>query len=165
MGAWQAWEDRGMRLPVLVAAPLAAAVLTVVPAVAQQPQEVPDASITDGSAQRALDAAKARWKAKGPRSYTMRVRRSCFCPPPYTSPHTVVVRGGRITRAHEAVRDVATVPRLFRVVQRAIDGKAVRLTVRYDATRGVPRSIAVDQSFMIADEEQALTVDRFKRLR
>ena len=126
---------------------------------------MPDASITDGSAQKALTAARARWKAKGPRSYTMRVRRSCFCAPPYTSPHTVVVRGGRIVRAHEAVRDVATVPRLFRVVQRAINSKAVRLSVRYDSTRGFPRSIAIDQSFMIADEEQAFTVDRFKRLR
>jgi hypothetical protein len=153
-----------MRPRAILTTAAAAAVLAVVPAVAQAPQEVPDPSITDGSAQKALDAAKAKWRARGPRSYTMRVAHTCFCPLQYTRPHTVVVRNGRIVKAGTEARPHATVPRLFRIVQEAIDGKVVRLEARYDTKRGFPRLISVDVSMRIADEEQAYQVDRFSRL-
>ncbi len=146
-----------------VAVGLAIATLAAVPAGAQQGPQT-DVAILDGSAQKALDAARAKWKAKGPRSYQMRVRHQCFCPPQYTKPRTVVVRGGRIVKAADEVRDVATVPRLFRIVQRAIDDKVVNLDVRYDAKRGFPVSVFVDRSLMIADEEQGYGADRFKQL-
>lgn len=58
---------------------------------------------------------------------------------------------------------VATVPRMFRVIQKAIDGRVVGLTALYGA-RGVPKSIAIDVSGMILDEESAYSIDRFVKL-
>jgi hypothetical protein len=149
---------RHLVLAVLVAGAAAA------PAGAQLPPSGTDSDIASGKAQKALDAAKAKWKAKGASSYQMVVRRSCFCPVQITRPHTVVIRHGKIARADENVRDFATVPRLFRIVQKAIDKKVQNLDVSYDATRGFPRAIFVDTSLQIADEEQGYGASRFKRL-
>jgi hypothetical protein len=144
-----------------------AAVFTVLlaaaPAAAQAPEPV-DPSITAANTQKALDAAKAKWKTYGARSYQMVVRRSCFCPEQYTRPRKVVVRGGKIVKAAAEVRDFATVPRLFRIVQSAITRKVASLSVSYDAKRGFPTSIFVDTSQQIADEEQGYGVTSFKRL-
>ncbi len=49
-------------------------------------------------------------------------------------------------------------------MQAAIDARVALLTVRYDR-RGLVTSLYVDTSFMIADEERGVTVDRFRRLR
>lgn len=129
------------------------------------PRDAPDPRIADGSAQRDLDAARERWRSLGVRSYRMRVRLSCFCPRETTRPRTVVVRGGRIGRGIPLpARAYASVPRLFARVQRAIDDRVAQLDVTYGARDGVPRSIAVDVSRMIADEEMGATIDRFRRL-
>lgn len=133
------------------------------PAHAQEPPTT-DQSILDGSAQKALDAAKAKWKAKGTSSYRWVVRRSCFCPVQYTRPHTVTIRRGKIVKAAGEVRDFATVPRMFRIVQKAIDRKVQNLDVTYDRTRGFPRSIFVDTSLQIADEEQGYGASKFRRI-
>jgi len=145
---------------------LSTAVGAVTWAVAQMPPaHTPDPAISDGSAQRALDAAKVRWRSNGPASYRFRVGRSCFCPAEYRDPRTVVVRGGRPVRPPEQFKDVATIPRLFRVVRRAIDDGAAHLTVRYDSRYGYPRAISIDSRELIADEEQSYTVDRLVALK
>jgi hypothetical protein len=149
---------RASVITVLMVAAIAAA-----PAGAQQPNPV-DPDITDGTAQRQLDAARAKWKAKAPGSYQMRVQRSCFCPTQYTKARTVVVRGGKIARAAEEVRDFATVPRLFKIVQNAIKAKVSVLLVDYDAKRGFPRKVRVDTSLQIIDEEQDYRASLFKAL-
>ena len=132
--------------------------------IAQAQPPAVDPAIADGSAQRALDAARAKWKAKGPRSYRFVVRHSCFCPTAYTRPYTVVVRNGKIVRASKYVRDVATVPRLFKIVASAIAQKVVNLDVTYDTARGFPRMIFVDRSLQIADEEQGYGASLLRRL-
>jgi len=122
-----------------------------------------DPGILDGSKQRRLDAARRSWKAVGVRSYSYVVRLSCFCPP---RPGTrMVVRNGTPASGTPAgMREVATVPRLFRTIQRAIDRKVAAIDVRY-GRRGVPSSISIDQSGMIADEESYYTISRFTVLR
>jgi hypothetical protein len=120
-----------------------------------------DPSIADGSAQGALDAARAHWRATGIRSYRFRVRSECFCPPAFRRPESIVVRRGRPVRPPAHLRVVASVPRLQRTVQDAIDDRVGGLSVRY-GRRGVPRRIAIDRSRMIADEEVGYVVDRFR---
>ena len=126
-----------------------------------------DPSIADGTAQQQLDAARQRWQAAHIRHYHFSVERVCFCPPSFRGPATIVVRD-RVALAPPAEFDeVATVPRLHGIVQKAIDDRVERLTVAYDA-RGVPLSISIDRSSMIADEEVAyrvtgFTVDRPRR--
>ncbi len=147
-----------------LAVALAAAALLATPAAAQGPPTDPDADITNGNAQRALNAAKARWKAKGPRSYRMVIQRRCFCPVQYTRPRTVRIHGGKLVTNVGELRDIATVPRLFRKIQKAIDDKVQNLDVTYDKTRGYPRDVFVDVSLMIADEEQGFGARSLKRL-
>ncbi len=119
-------------------------------------------NITDGSAQQRLDAARARWKAEGFRSYSEQVDLSCFCAS--TPARTVRVHGGRLAGANVAyLREVATIPRQFRVIQNAIDDRVSALRVRY-GTRGHPVSISIDPSTFIADEESYYTTKRLRRL-
>ena len=124
------------------------------PTAQEQPAKV-DPSITDGSAQRALDAARERWRAAAVRSYSVGVRRSCFCP--QTKVVRVVVRGGVLARSTpEDVRAFATVPRQFALVQKAIDGRYAALSARY-GSRGNPVAINLDPVAMVADEETYYT--------
>ena len=131
-------------------------------AVASAPSQTPDPSITDGSLQRKLDGARASWKAGRLHSYRYEIRRRCFCPPQKT--RVVVVRGDRARAFPSAMNDVATVPRLFRLIQRAIDDGVVELNVSY-GSRGVPRSIFRDGSANVADDEFGYAVSRFTSLR
>ncbi len=155
-----------MRSRSLIVALLAATALGGLPAAHAQspgPGERPDPAIADGSAQRALTKARARWKAANARSYRVRVALSCFCPEDVRRPRTITVRNGIPRTPPSHLRDVATVPRMFRTIQRAIDRRVAGLTVAY-GPRGVPRSISIDVSRMIADEESFYTIDRFTRL-
>jgi hypothetical protein len=141
---------------------LAAASLAVAgPAGAQEPPNPPDPYIVAGDAQQALDKARAKWKAAKIRSYRYEARRMCFCPT--TGWHVVNVRGGVPSKqVHSDVKDIATVPRLFRQIQRAIDRRAHDLTVTY-ATHGVPAKVSIDTYENVIDEEQYFTIRKFAR--
>ncbi|MCW3017095.1 MAG: hypothetical protein JWO02_4187 [Solirubrobacterales bacterium] len=146
-----------------IGAVLAGALTASAGAQSPAPGEAPDPGIADGSAQRALDAARARWTAAHVSSYRVRVAHGCFCPPQYTRPRTITVRGGVPRRPPAHLKDVATVPRMFRRIQGSIDDGVAGLAVTYGA-RGVPRSITIDVSRRIIDEEAYYTIDRFVRL-
>jgi len=130
-------------------------------AVAQSPQPNPvDPGIANGTKQAKLDGAKRSWKAARVSNYSYEISRQCFCP--VQKPGKAVVRNGRLIRYPQGLKDVATVPRLFRTIQRAIDAKSTRLTVTY-GKRGVPSSIYIDSKAYIADEEAGYTIKRFTR--
>lgn len=130
------------------------------PAPAQPPPERVDPGIEDGSAQRALDAARERWRDAGSSSYRYRLRLACFCQG--VRFETIVVRRGRPVRAPAHLRHAATVPRLHRIVQEAIDDRSASLEVSY-GRHGVPRTIAIDRSVALADDELTYDVRRFRR--
>lgn len=161
---------RSRAVPLLAAVALAAA---AAPAAAQRttdppadPTDGPDPGIVNGSAQRALDAARARWSASGTRSYRMRIGLRCFCPPPRGGSPTVRVRAGRsVGKVPSTVRPYATVPRQFARVQEAIDARVAQLTVAYATGTGRPTSFYVDRDRRIADEELGVDADRFRRER
>jgi hypothetical protein len=147
------------RLVLLLTLLLATA--AAVPAAAQEAPNPPDPAIVDGSAQRALDRARAKWKAAKIGSYRYEARRQCFCPT--TGWHVVNVRNGvPSARVHADVKDIATVPRLFRQIQRAIDRRAHDLTVTY-STHGVPKKLTIDTYANVIDEEQYFSIRGFKR--
>jgi hypothetical protein len=142
---------------------LCAATLAVAsgPVAAQEPPNPPDPYIVGGDAQQALDKARAKWKSAKIGSYRYEARRTCFCPT--SGWHVVNVRKGVPSKqVHSDVKDIATVPRLFRQVQRAIDAKAHDLTVTY-ASHGVPAKISIDTYENVIDEEQYFTIRGFKR--
>ena len=149
-----------MRALLLLSLVLAAAA-PAAPALAQEPPNPTDPAIADGSAERALQRARAKFKRAKLRTYDFEARRMCFCPT--SGFHKVRVRGNRLRGTpHPDVREIATVPRLFRVIQKAIDAKAHKLTVRY-GTYGVPKQISIDRIENVVDEEQYFTIRRFKR--
>lgn len=140
---------------------LVALALAVLPAPASAADDVADPSITDGSAQRALDAARSRWRAHGPADYTYRTRLSCFCTTESLKPHTFVVRNRKPRhRPPKGLKGLATGWRLFKLVQDAIDEKVDGLTVKY-RKNGLLKEIDVDQYKPAADDEYAYSVDRF----
>ena len=152
-----------MRVALLIASIL----LLAAPAAGQSPtpaptfpQDDPDPAIANGSAQRALDAARRHWRRASIHNYRFEFERQCFCAP--RGPVVLFVRNDRPVDPPSALRDVATVRRLHRVVQRAIDREVADLSVRYDR-RGVPRSIGIDGHRMIADDEVGYSVERFWR--
>ena len=126
------------------------------------PPNPPDSHIADGSLQRALDDAQRRWKAAGVRSYRYEIERSCFCG--RQTLRLVIVRGGVIKRHPPGMKSVATIPRLFGLIQGAIDGGASRITATY-GKRGVPREIYVDRVLYVSDEETGYSTRRFTPLK
>ena len=151
------------RLLILLAFALAAGGASALPAAAQsdRPPATPDPSIADGSAQRALVTARARWNRLKIRSYDYEVKTTCFCR--YTGWVDVKVRNRLASkRSKAAAGELASVSRLFRVIQRAIDAKAHKLSVRYGA-RGVPVEVFMDSIQYVADDEWGFDVRRFRR--
>jgi hypothetical protein len=149
------------------ALPLVLVLLMAAPAAAQgpgpgpsRPREKPDASIRDGSAQRALDRARKRWRKAGIHNYRFTISRSCFCP--IGDAPVIFVRDDRPVKVAAEWRSLATVRRLQRRVQEAIDQGVAGLVVRYDK-RGIPREISIDQFANAADDEVSYGIEHFWR--
>ena len=123
-----------------------------------------DPSIIDGSAQRRLDNARRTWRKHGPASYGYRVQLSCFCTAESTRPRDFVVRHRRPVHPPKGWKHVATMSRLFKQVQEAIDDRADHLTVKY-RRNGSLKLLSVDPEEMTFDEEYQYTVSRFRKLR
>lgn len=122
--------------------------------------------------QKNLDAAKALWNKAAKNSYTLQQTRSCFCMPDSIRPISFDVVNGTIQTGSVAYADASggkltdemlsrgglyTVNAAFDYIQEAINERADNIDVEYDATTGYPKSIYVDRSHMIADEELGLT--------
>ena len=111
-----------------------------------------------------VDAARARWDAAGMDSYTLTLRRSCFCPAPDdTGPFEVTVRDGAVALVTlDGVRVDAergeTVEGLFAQIEGAYDQGAVVVDVAFDERWGYPTRIQIDESYQIADEEVGYAV-------
>ena len=119
----------------------------------------PTQSITDGSAQRKLDRARERWRKARLHNYRFQLTRHCFCPP---TSWVLFVRGGAPVRAPAEATKVATVRRLHRRIQDAINERVAGLAVRYDK-RGMPRSLFIDGQQLVADDEIGYEVEHFWR--
>jgi hypothetical protein len=153
------------RLAVALAAAALVAPPTTATAAAPTQSHPPDPSITNGSAQRKLNAARRKWNRHRPHSYTYRLRLACFCGEDSVRPHTFVVRSGDPDDPPKRWKYAATAKRLFRLVQRAIDERPDHLRVRYREKNGLLKELSVDREANAADEEYAYFVDRFHRLR
>lgn len=106
-----------------------------------------------------LNQAERRWEEKGVLNYTYRIRRICFCSREFTRKVTISVQNGKSRNTPRAYRDVNKVEKLFEVIRDGLDAEI--LEARYRSGTGVPRSIYIDRSFMIADEEIGYEITRF----
>jgi hypothetical protein len=153
---------RSITLAAVLACALAAVPVALVQG-APYPGKTTDPTITSGAKQRALTNARKTWKAQGAPNYTFALSVNCFCPPT-TSVKIVVRRGVPTAKTPKNLRDVATVPRLFKAIQDAIDRKVAKLVVTY-GKRGVPKNIFIDSDDRIADEEIGYLVREFAPLK
>jgi len=122
-----------------------------------------DPNIANGTLQHKLDGARKRWKAAHVGSYRYEIKVSCFCPPAEKR-NVFTVKGGVAKTYPSGYRSLATVPRLFKTIQGAIDDDVANLNVSY-GKRGVPVSIYIDRAYNIADEEQGYAIEHFTRLK
>jgi hypothetical protein len=123
-----------------------------------------DPSIADGSAQYKLNDARQTWRRIGPKSYSYRLQLYCFCKSDSLRPRTFVVRKGKPRHPPKGWKKEATVPRLFKLVQEAIDHGVDGLQVEY-RPNGALEQLSVDRYARAVDDEYQYTVDRFRRLR
>jgi hypothetical protein len=121
-----------------------------------------DPHIADGTLQHKLDSARKKWKAAHVGSYRYEIKVICFCPPAQAEVFTV--KKGAPTKYPSGHKSLASVPRLFKTIQGAIDDDVANLNVTY-GKRGVPTSIYIDRSQQIADEEVGYDVKRFTPLK
>ena len=133
------------------------------PAAAADPQPVqPFVPGTDEDPD--LSAAWQEWRSRGIDDYVITVRETCFCV--RTDPVETVVRDDRTARVTRGDRRLKAsrgwwVDELYALI-RSAQADAERVEVEW-TRRGIPASIAIDPSSMIADEETYYTV-RLRRL-
>ena len=110
-----------------------------------------------------LEAARERWDVGRPESYAITYRIDCFCPPDQRI--TVVVDATDIV-AFESDAELSlpqlTVDDMFDVIQEALEGPVASVFTEYEPTLGYPTTYFIDESEMIADEEQGVTVEIFE---
>lgn len=128
----------------------------------QAPPGVDD-SIENGTAAAALAAAREKWRKHGLRSYRFRQSLICFCATQYTRARKIVVRRGRPVHPPQFHKPYATAERLFKTIEGAIRRRISGLRVSY-GKNGFPRSIAMDPSDRIADEELTIVSTTLRRL-
>ena len=128
------------------------------------PAAAVDPAIEDGSARTELNAAIERWFVYDVDDYRFRQSIGCFCPQTVTEPRTLRVRNGKPVRRRKYHKPYDTVIKLFGVIDQAIKDEVDELNVTYGKV-GLPRSIYIDRSRMIADEELGLTNTRLRRLK
>ncbi len=118
-----------------------------------------------------LGTARMRWVNQLPSSYSFTWTQSCDCLSDMTRPIRITVASGQITSAvfaddQQVVgepirRNLQTIDGVFDEIQAALDQDAEEVTVDFDPTRGYPRSVFVDYSRQVADEELILQISNF----
>ncbi|RYB88831.1 hypothetical protein EUA06_18790 [Nocardioides glacieisoli] len=131
---------------------------TAAPAAAADPQPV-QPFVPGINEEPDLSTAWQKWQAKGIDDYVITVRESCFCV--RTQPVETVIRNDRTVRVTRGDRRLKasrgwSMDELYSLI-RSARTEAERVDVEW-TPRGVPSSIAIDPSTMVADEETYYTV-------
>jgi hypothetical protein len=112
-----------------------------------------------------LEAAATRWTDAAYAAYSFTLERRCFCLPASQGPWTVTVIVGEasVVDATGEAPDPSfvdgvplTIDALFAFLRMQLD--ADDFTVSYDPVTGAPLEVAIDPSFMMADEETGFLV-------
>ncbi|AUB42817.1 hypothetical protein COO91_08963 [Nostoc flagelliforme CCNUN1] len=119
-----------------------------------------------------LEFNRRFWNQQNISNYSYELSNSCFCIGDARGPVVIEVRNGQTTSITsvatgqavnpEFFQNYNTIPKLFDVIQDAINRKAFSLNVRYNARFGYPTQIDIDYNSQIADEERYLTIENFK---
>ena len=119
--------------------------------------------LEDDQDRRELLAARRQWRAQALTSYDFRYQNVCFCVTDHTAPVRLEVRNGAISGAvrldtgqrlgTETFSRYRTVDGIFDLIDQSIDEDAAQVDATYEASRGYPLSVYIDQDQRVADEE------------
>jgi len=122
-----------------------------------------------------LKANRQLWNQQKLTNYRFTFSRSCFCVPKAIQPVVITVRNGRVASITavnnnepvdaELFQQYNTVPKLFGIIEDAINRKAANITVKYDPKFGYPTQINIDYDQQMADEELYLTISNLEPLK
>ncbi len=164
-----------MRLPLVLSTGILIFLgLNIPPVMSQNSVQIVQAQKSNNLNSRRLRLNRNLWNRQNISSYKYTLSKSCFCTPEARGPVVILVRNGKtisITSVAtgkpanpEFFQNYNTIPKLFDVIQDAIDRKASSLNVQYNQKLGYPTQINIDYNSQIADEELYLTIENFKKL-
>ncbi|MCW5317269.1 hypothetical protein GTQ43_26730 [Nostoc sp. KVJ3] len=164
-----------MRLPIIISTVLLLSGGFNLPAMPQTPTETVKSPANNNLNLRRLNFNRRLWNQANISNYRYTFSNGCFCIPDARGPVVIEVRNGQTTSitsvaTHQPVNPqyfekYKTIPKLFNVIQDAINRNAFSLNVRYNPKLGYPTQIDVDYDSQIADEEIYLTIDNFQEIK
>jgi hypothetical protein len=133
----------------------------------QPPVEIANSSVSNNLDQRRLNFNRRLWEKRNISNYRYTFSNGCFCIPDARGPVIIEVRNGKkplITSVAtgqpvdnpEFFNKYNTIPKLFNVIQDAINRRAFSLDVNYNPRLGYPTQINVDYNAQIADNDNFL---------
>ena len=134
----------------------------------------PPAAQTLALTQQTLDKYRQQWQQANIRHYEYVFQRGCFCPSDVRAEVLIEVKDGKVLNAnnHKSRRMIAdhlslnrqTVDYFFSKIQAAIDSKAEKIEVKYNAQYGYPENVFIDYRKRLADEELRLSAKNLRIL-
>jgi hypothetical protein len=133
-------------------------------------------TLTACAGQTALRENQQKWAAQNVTHYKFEVTIGCNCPWRSLMPLKIEVKDGQVvsmtdkdgqpTSANYAATfsKAASLENLFTILDQAI-GSASKVTVEYDPDYGYPKSIVIDYSKMVSDDEIGYYVKNFEVLK
>ena len=114
----------------------------------------------------------SQWESSRPESYSFTLQRDGYIAGDARKSVDLTIKGNTIVDARFSDGSKAAVPEynqlnindLFKTIGNALDKNAAKVDVKYNAETGIPESIFIDQSKMMADEELYLSISNFKNL-
>ena len=164
-----------MRLPIIISAGLLLSFGLNLPVLSKSPIEIAQSPTSNNLNFRRLKFNRDLWNRQNISNYRYTLSNSCFCIPDARGPVVIEVRNGQTTSITsvatgqpvnpEFFQNYKTIPKLFNLIQDAINRKASSLNVQYSAGFGYPTKIDIDYNSQIADEEIYLTIENFKKIK
>jgi hypothetical protein len=123
-----------------------------------------------------LHQYRRQWEAQKITDYRYTLQISCFCVPEIVQPLEIQVRNGVTTSLTKIASgapvdteyfdfdQIATMPKLFALIESAIANKAASISVTYDSVFGFPAHISIDHIKYAIDDEISYTVTDFTPL-
>ncbi|MBC1238788.1 DUF6174 domain-containing protein [Nostoc sp. 2RC] len=146
------------------------------PVMSQPSIEIAQLVANNNLNQRRLNFNRRLWNNQNISNYRYTFSNGCFCIPEARGPVIIEVRNGKIksitsvatgqpVQNPEYFQNYNTIPKLFNVIQDAINRKAYSLDVAYNPRLGYPTQINIDYNSQIADEEIYLTIENFEEIK
>ncbi|WP_375510649.1 DUF6174 domain-containing protein [uncultured Nostoc sp.] len=160
-----------MRLPIAIGAILVASLSLTAPVMSVPPTHGVKTEISNSNLTR-LKINRQLWNRQKITNYRYKLSNNCFCVPDFRGPLIIEVRNGitkSITNAQtgkrvnsEALQQYSTIPKLFNLIQKTINGGESELTVVYDPKLGYPTQINIGN--LAADAGVFTTISNFEVL-